>query len=90
MDDEETGTRRKKKKKQNEVGLLYNLSFSKEDIIMKSVDEVVSDGRKSVTVNKGEKVVNVGIEDDVKLKEATKFEWIFFRSPFEQERGGTF
>ena len=90
VDEEETGNRRKKKNKQNKVGLLYNLSFSKEDIIMKSVDQVISDGRKSVTVNTGEKVVNVGIEDDVKLKDATKFEWIFFKSPYEQERGGTF
>ena len=57
---------------------------------MGSVDQVVSDGGKSVTVNIGEKVVNTGLEDDVMLQDATQFEWIFFRSPFDQEKGGTF
>ena len=70
-EDEQEGNRRKKKRRQREKGLLYNLSFSKEEILMGSVDEVVSDGGKTVTVNIGEKVVNAGIEDDVQLRDAT-------------------
>ena len=66
------------------------MSFSKEDIIMREIDQVVSDGRKTVTVNTGEKVVNVGLEPDLKLRDATKFEWIFFKSPFNEDKGGTF
>ena len=38
---------------------------------MKDIDKVVNDGRKTVTVNTGEKVVNVGLEPDLKLKDAT-------------------
>ena len=40
---------------------------------MREIDQVVSDGRKTVTVNTGEKVVNVGLEPDLKLRDATKF-----------------
>lgn len=38
---------------------------------MRDIDKVVNDGRKTVTVNTGEKVVNVGLESDLKLKDAT-------------------
>ena len=71
-------------------GLLFNLSFLKSEILVNDVDEVMNDGAKALTVNEGLKVMNRGTEEDVALRDATAYEWIFFRAPTGRPLGGTF